>query len=125
MSHHDSNPPQILQVEQGIKGHSKAPAPSDINQTVVVIDTHRFSRECLLRVLQEHSSARVNSYASIDQWFGDPQAGSTALIILCQYGRSHEEALAEVHRLSGLASQVGNCAIVIMSNNEDPDFIVK
>jgi len=67
----------------------------------------------------------VSAFSSIDQWFNDPQLASTALIILCQYGRSHEEALAEVHRLTDLSSQIGTCAIVVLSNNEDPDLIVK
>jgi DNA-binding NarL/FixJ family response regulator len=120
-----SQPEQLTKGSERLSPAAAGPPNVAEASTIAIIDTHRFSRECLLRVLSDDSNAAVSAFSSIDQWFNDPQRASTVLIILCQYGRSHEEALAEVHRLTELSSQVGTCAIVVLSNNEDPDLIVK
>jgi DNA-binding NarL/FixJ family response regulator len=101
------------------------PLTAPTKNFIVVIDAHLFSRECLLRVLGEECSGRVASFSTVDQWVNSPQLGSTSVVVLCQYGRSPADAMREVERLCEFSAQTGDCPVVVLSNNEDPDLIVK
>lgn len=92
---------------------------------IVIIDAHALSRECLARVLSHERDVTVECYSTLDEWMAVGQRMRPSLVVLCQSGRSKADALSEVERLSQLSPQIGDCAAVILSDNEDPDIIVQ
>ena len=89
---------------------------------IVIVDVHAFSRECLARVLSHNQNVPAEYFASLDDWMASGQLNDPSLVVLCQHGRSHTDALSEVERLAELAP---HCPAVILSDNEDPDLIVR
>jgi DNA-binding NarL/FixJ family response regulator len=119
---HPERPSKDLQNHAPREASPDAPPEKDY---IAVVDGHLFSRECLQRVLGEECSGRVASFSTIDQWANSPQLTSTSVVVLCQYGRTPADAMKEVDRLSEYSSQIDHCPVVVLSNNEDPDLIVK
>jgi DNA-binding NarL/FixJ family response regulator len=95
------------------------------NDSIVIIDVHLLSRECLARVLSQERAVVVECYSTLDEWQASGPPTQPSLIVLCQSGRSKTDSLNEVERLSQLSPQIGNCPAVILSDNEDPDIIVQ
>jgi DNA-binding NarL/FixJ family response regulator len=53
------------------------------------------------------------------------QAMPASVILLCQCGRSEADAVKEVEHLSELCERVCRCPPIVLSDNEDPDLIVR
>ena len=106
-------------------GTTATACPAESDDRIVVIDVHTLSRECLARVLRHERNVSVDGHASLDAWMASGQITPPSLVVLCQYGRSTTESLAEVERLAELAAQTGQCPAVILSDNEDADLIVQ
>jgi DNA-binding NarL/FixJ family response regulator len=101
-----------------------ATAPNDADR-IVIVDARALSRECLARVLSHESGVAVECHSSLDQWLATGPITPPSLVVLCQYGLSNADSLVEVERLAELAPQTGHCPAVILSDNEDPDLIVR
>ena len=89
---------------------------------IVIVDVQVLSRECLARVLSHDQNVPAECFATLDDWMASGQLTHPSVVVLCQYGRSGADALNEVGRLSELAP---HCPAVILSDNEDPDLIVR
>jgi DNA-binding NarL/FixJ family response regulator len=89
---------------------------------LVIVDAQALSRECLARVLSHDQNVSAECFATLDDWMASRQLTHTSLVVLCQYGRSDIDSLSEVGRLAELAP---HCPAVILSDNEDPDLIVR
>jgi DNA-binding NarL/FixJ family response regulator len=92
---------------------------------IVLIGVQIFYRECLARVLSHECQVSVEGHESLNEWMSTGQITRPSLVVLFQYGRSDNEALQEVERLSELAPTIGHCPAVVLSDNEDPDLIVR
>jgi DNA-binding NarL/FixJ family response regulator len=99
---------------------SQPPARSD--DRIVIVDVQVLSRECLARVLNDDQNVPAECFATLDDWMASGQLTRPSLVVLCQYGRSAADSLDEVGRLAELAP---DCPAVILSDNEDPDLIVR
>ena len=99
--------------------------PTEGDDRIVIIDVHALSRECLARVVSHERNVSVECHSSLDEWMANEPLSRPSLVVLCQYGCSNQDAIQEVERLAELAPQVGHCPVVILSDNEDPDLIVR
>jgi DNA-binding NarL/FixJ family response regulator len=100
-----------------------APQPSGgPDDRIVILDGQVLSRECLTRVLSHDQNVPAECFATLDDWMASGQLTHPSLVVLCQHGRCGTEALSEVGRLAELAP---HCPAVILSDNEDPDLIVR
>ena len=104
------------------EGGPRSKGTSDL---IVVIDLHMFSRECLARVLSSDCQAQVACYATIDEWLASGQAMPASLVVLSQCGCSQVDAIKEVEHLNEVSERISRCPAAILSDNEDPDLIVK
>ena len=107
-----------------VRGTAATACPPD-DDRIVIIDVHALSRECLARVLSHERHVSIECHSSLDEWMATGQLARPSLVVLCQYGCSDTEAIKEVERLTELAPQIGHCPAVILSDNEDPDLIVR
>ncbi len=94
-------------------------------QPIVIIDSQLLSRECLARVINDDCATPAVCFSSIDEWLAARPAVVASLVVLCQSMRGQADAIKEVERLAELAPQTGHCPAVILSDNEDPDLIVR
>ena len=94
-------------------------------QPIVIIDSQLLSRECLARVINDDCGMPAVCFSSIDEWLAANPAVTASLVVLCQSRRTQADAIKEVERLAELAPQTGHCPAVILSDNEDPDLIVR
>jgi len=94
-------------------------------QPIVIIDSQLLSRECLARVINDDCGMPAVCFSSIDEWLAATPAVTASLVVLCQLRRPQADAIKEVERLTELAPQIGHCPAVILSDNEDPDLIVR
>ena len=94
-------------------------------QPIVIIDSQLLSRECLARVINNDCGIAAVCFSSIDEWLAANPAVTASLVVLCQSRRTQADAIKEVERLAELAPQTGHCPAVILSDNEDPDLIVR
>jgi len=108
-----------------VPGTTATACPPHNDDRIVIIDVHTLSRECLARVLRHERNVSVEGHSSLDAWMANGQITPPSLVVLCQYGRSDTESLAEVERLAELAPRTGQCPAVILSDNEDADLIVQ
>jgi DNA-binding NarL/FixJ family response regulator len=92
---------------------------------IVIIDSQLLSRECLARVINDDCATPAVCFSSIDEWLAARPAVVASLVVLCQSMRGQGDAIKEVERLAELAPQSGHCPAVILSDNEDPDLIVR
>src|SRR5688572_21427540 len=92
---------------------------------IVIIDTQLLSRECLARAISADCGLEVVCFSTIDDWLAQRPAVAASLVVLCQSRRGPAEALKEIERLTELAPQAGHCPAVVLSDNEDPDLIVR
>jgi DNA-binding NarL/FixJ family response regulator len=92
---------------------------------IVIIDSQLLSRECLARVLSDDCTTPAVCFSSIEEWLAARPAVVASLVVLCQSMRAQADAIKEVERLAELAPQSGHCPAVILSDNEDPDLIVR
>jgi DNA-binding NarL/FixJ family response regulator len=92
---------------------------------IVIIDTQLLSRECLARAISVDCRLEVVCFSTIDDWLAQRPAVAASLVVLCQSRRSPAEAIKEIERLTELAPQAGHCPAVVLSDNEDPDLIVR
>src|SRR5262249_46364534 len=90
---------------------------------IAIINRQVLSNECLARALRSSSDMQVVSFATLDHWL--QQQTPVSLLVLCQMGLSQAEAMKEVERLTELSAQSINCQAVILSDDEDPDLIVR
>jgi DNA-binding NarL/FixJ family response regulator len=102
------------------RGVSQPPACSD--DRIVIVDVQVLSRECLARVLSHDQNVPAECFATLDDWMASGQLTHPSVVVLCQHGRSDTDCLNEVGRLAELAP---HCPAVILSDNEDPDLIVR
>jgi len=75
--------------------------------------------------LSHERNVPVECHSSLDEWIATGQITPPSLVVLCQSGLSNSDAIKEVERLTELAPQIGHCPAVILSDNEDPDLIVR
>ena len=108
-----------LRVE-GAQSTASMACPDD--DRIVIVDVQVLSRECLARVLSHDQNVPAECFATLDDWMASGQLTHPSVVVLCQYGRSGADALNEVGRLAELAP---HCPAVILSDNEDPDLIVR
>ena len=99
--------------------------PPNKDDRIVIVDVRSLSRECLARVLSHERNVPVECHSSLDEWIATGQITPPSLVVLCQSGLSNSDAIKEVERLTELAPQIGHCPAVILSDNEDPDLIVR
>ena len=99
--------------------------PPKKDDRIVIVDVRSLSRECLARVLSHERNVPVECHSSLDEWIATGQITPPSLVVLCQSGLSNSDAIKEVERLTELAPQIGHCPAVILSDNEDPDLIVR
>jgi DNA-binding NarL/FixJ family response regulator len=109
---------------------SSIPAPANARSyknklPIVIVDTQLLSRECLARAISADCGLEVVCFSTIDDWLAQRPAVAASLVVLCQSRRSPAEAIKEIERLTELAPQAGHCPAVVLSDNEDPDLIVR
>jgi DNA-binding NarL/FixJ family response regulator len=101
----------------------KPSVPAHLDEgPIVIIDVHVLPRECLARVLGHDRNVPAECFATLDGWLGSGELTHPSLVVLCQYGCSDADSLKEVGRLAALGP---HCPVVILSDNEDPDLIVR
>jgi DNA-binding NarL/FixJ family response regulator len=111
--------------DQRVRGTTATACLPKNDDRIVIVDVHALSRECLARVLSHERNVSVECYSSLDEWMATGQITPPSLVVLCQCGCSNVDAIKEVERLAELAPQIGHCPAVILSDNEDPDLIVR
>ena len=92
---------------------------------IAIVDIHPLTRECMARVLGQECAVDVECFSTLDELMESGPTERRSLVVLCQIGRSSADALSEVERLSHVSEKIGDCPVVILSDNEDPETIVK
>jgi len=113
---------EAISVPTPINTTSKGSATSK-DLPIAIIHPQLLSRECLTRALCGCSDLNIVSFSSIDDWLR--QQVPTSLLVLCQTRLTPVEAMKDIERLGELPPQVLQCPAVVLSDNEDPDLIVR
>jgi DNA-binding NarL/FixJ family response regulator len=90
---------------------------------IAIINRQLLSSECLARAIRGSSDLQVLCFSTLDDWLR--QQVPISLLVLCQTRLTQAEAMKEIERLTELSTQSIKCPAVILSDNEDPDLIVR
>jgi DNA-binding NarL/FixJ family response regulator len=90
---------------------------------IAIINRQLLSSECLARAICSSSDLQVLSFSTLDDWLH--RQVPVSLLVLCQTRLTQAEAMKEIERLTDLSAQSIKCPAVILSDNEDPDLIVR
>lgn len=93
------------------------------NLPIAIINRQLLSSECLARAICGSSDLQVLSFSTLDDWLH--RQVPVSLLVLCQTRLTQAEAMKEIDRLADLSAQSIKCPAVILSDNEDPDLIVR
>ena len=90
---------------------------------IAIINRQLLSSECLARAICSSSDLQVVCFSTLDDWL--QRQVPVSLLVLCQTRLTQAEAMKEIERLAELSAQSIKCPAVILSDNEDPDLIVR
>ncbi len=90
---------------------------------IAIINRQLLSSECLARAICSSTDLQVLSFPTLDDWLH--QQVPVSLLVLCHTRLTQAEAMKEIERLAELSAQSIKCPAVILSDNEDPDLIVR
>jgi DNA-binding NarL/FixJ family response regulator len=92
-------------------------------QSIILIERRTLVRECLVASLQRASGYHVLPFACADKYLESADRTKAGLIVLCmREGLSGAEASRQI---SLLANSSDDVPLVLISDDEDPDQIVK
>lgn len=89
---------------------------------IVLINAQPIILECLAQAIRTELPQKVECVSSIDELMLAGRSARASLILLCQLGYSRTEAIRQVEHLSDHRLE---CPAVVLSDKEDPDFIVE
>jgi DNA-binding NarL/FixJ family response regulator len=94
--------------------------------TIVVIEKRSLLRECLTHAIRSVTAQKVLSYSNLGDWLNDTEGCpiSVTIIVLCT-GAGTDDAEECRQHLSLLSQSSRRIAIVLLSDQEDPDRIVE
>jgi DNA-binding NarL/FixJ family response regulator len=95
----------------------------DVPQPIVLIEPRALHRDCLTRCLGGCSGQRVLAFPTIEDWHKVKNTVSTDIIIFSATATSREADLQT--QLSRLVQAANGIHVVVLSDLEDPDQIIR
>ena len=93
---------------------------------IVVIEKRALLRECLTHSIRSVTRQSVLSFPSVESWLNDPESCpvSVTIVVLCTGGSPDDVEECRQH-LALLSQSSRRVAVVLLSDQEDPDRIVE
>lgn len=117
-----AEPSNLVPLNEGAEEFENRTTKED-RDVIVLINAQPIILECLAKAMRtEMPSQKMECFSSVDQLKLAGRTARASLIVLCQLGYSRTEAIRQIEYLS---NHLLECPAVVLSDNEDPEFIVE
>jgi DNA-binding NarL/FixJ family response regulator len=106
-----------------VEGPGRDPRSAASELNILLVEPRTLLRETVARSLSGISNCRVAPYASVEEWAEDPVRTTPMVVLLCVAGYSKNTACQK--SISVLAQSMPDVPVVVLSDLEEPDEVVK